>query len=395
MSWWWAGAIGAARRSADPTASPSVPTYQSVALVVGATGIVGFSLLDILPLSDTPGGPWKVYAVSRRQLPPNFADIPAIHHVQCDVSDPDETIAKLSPLADVTHVFYAAWANRPSEAENAAVNSAMLRNVLNAVIPNSPNLQHVCLQTGRKHYVGAFEFLGKIQPHEPPFHEDLPRLDSPNFYYDQEDILFDEVEKTDGRVSWSVHRPTTIFGFSTTSMMNIVQSLCVYAAICKKEGTLLRWPGSRVVWEGFSDASDADLIAEQQIWAAVDPYAKNEAFNCSNADVFKWKQLWKALAEQFEVGFVGYEGEEGRLKLEEAMKGKEEVWAEIVRENELVETRAGEVGNWWFVDAVLGVEIEHLDSMNKSKEHGFLGFRNTMNSFNSWIDKMKAFKIVP
>ncbi|ONK57071.1 uncharacterized protein A4U43_C10F16310 [Asparagus officinalis] len=163
----------------------------------------------------------------------------------------------------------------------------------------------------------------------------------------------------------------------------------------EREKGKLRFPGSRVVWDGFSDASDADLVAEHQIWAAVDPYAKNEAFNCSNGDVFKWKQLWKALAEAFEVEWAGYEGEEGRFSLEEAMKGKEEVWGEIVKENELVETKLGEIGHWWFVDVVLGVEVDHLDSMNKSKEHGFLGFRNTMNSFNSWVDKMKAFKIVP
>jgi hypothetical protein len=47
------------------------------------------------------------------------------------------------------------------------------------------------------------------------------------------------------------------------------------------------------------------------------------------------------------------------------------------------------------VDAMLGIEFEHLDSMNKSKEHGFLGFRNTVNSFKTWIDKMKVSKIVP
>jgi len=33
--------------------------------------------------------------------------------------------------------------------------------------------------------------------------------------------------------------------------------------------------------------------------------------------------------------------------------------------------------------------------MNKSKEHGFLGFRNSKNSFIAWIDKMKFCKIVP
>jgi hypothetical protein len=58
-------------------------------------------------------------------------------------------------------------------------------------------------------------------------------------------------------------------------------------------------------------------------------------------------------------------------------------------------TKLEEVASWWFVDAMLGIEFEHLDTMNKSKEHGFLGFRNTVNSFKTWIDKMKVSKIVP
>ncbi|XP_019701869.1 3-oxo-Delta(4,5)-steroid 5-beta-reductase isoform X2 [Elaeis guineensis] len=402
MSWWWAGAIGAAKKKIDEDSGGGggggAPKFQSVGLVIGVTGIVGNSLAEILPLSDTPGGPWKVYGVSRRPLSVSFRPLTeglAVEHIQCDVSDPDDALAKLSPLTDVTHVFYVAWANRIVEAENREVNSALLRNVLAAVLPNAPNLQHVCLQTGRKHYLGSFESLGKVKAHEPPFREDLPRLDCPNFYYDLEDILFEEMAKRDGTVTWSIHRPTTIFGFSTYSLMNLVGSLCAYAAICRREGAPLKWPGSRVVWEDFSDASDADMIAEHQIWAAIDPYAKNEAFNCSNGDLFKWKHLWPLLAREFGVEWVGYEGEEQRFKLVDAMKEKEGLWEEIVAEHELAPTRLEEVGNWWFVDAVFGVEEVHLDSMNKSKEHGFLGFRNTVSSFISWIDKMRAYKIVP
>ncbi|EHA8591438.1 putative Iridoid synthase CYC2 [Cocos nucifera] len=517
MSWWWAGAIGAAKKKIDEDSGggAAASKFQSVGLVIGVTGIVGNSLAEILPLSDTPGGPWKVYGVSRRPISVSFRSITeglAVEHIQCDVSDPDDAFAKLSPLTDVTHVFYVAWANRIVEAENRQVNSAMLRNVLAAVLPNAPNLQHVCLQTGRKHYLGSFESLGKVKAHEPPFREDLLRLDCPNFYNDLEDILFEEMAKRDGTVTWSIHRPTTIFGFSPCSLMNLVLTLCAYAAICRQEGAPLKWPGSRVVWEDFSDASDADMIAEHQIWAAIDPYAKNEAFNCSNGDLFKWKQLWQLLAREFNdledilfeemakrdgtvtwsihrpttiFGFspcslmnlvltlcayaaicrqegaplkwpgsrvvwedfsdasdadmiaehqiwaaidpyakneafncsngdlfkwkqlwqllarefglewVGYEGEEQRFKLVDAMKEKEGLWEEIVAEHELAPTRLEEVGNWWFVDAVFGVEEVHLDSMNKSKEHGFLGFRNTVSSFISWIDKMRAYKIVP
>ncbi|XP_047164447.1 (S)-8-oxocitronellyl enol synthase ISY1 [Vigna umbellata] len=389
MSWWWAGAIGAAKKKFEEDDTPR--SFESVGLVIGVTGIVGNSLAEILPLADTPGGPWKVYGVARRPRPPWNADHP-IEYVQCDVSDPADAESKLSVLTDVTNIFFVSWTNRPTEAENCEVNGAMLRNVLRAVIPNAPNLRHVSLQTGTKHYLGSFESIGKIQSHEPPFTEDLPRLDTPNFYYTQEDILFEETAKKEG-LTWSVHRPGTIFGFSPYSLMNLVGSLCVYAAICKHEGIPLRFPGTRGAWEGYSFSSDADLIAEQHIWAAVDPYARNEAFNCSNGDIFKWKHLWKVLAEQFGIEEYGFEEGSG-LRLSEAMKDKGPVWDEIVSQNQLLPTKLDEVGDWWFVDIMFSGE-GLLDSMNKAKEHGFLGFRNSKNSFISWIDKSKGYKIVP
>ncbi|KAL1534529.1 NineTeen Complex (NTC) component [Salvia divinorum] len=389
MSWWWAGAIGAAKKKIDETEAP--PNYQSVALVVGVTGIVGNSMAEILPLSDTPGGPWKVYGVARRPRPSWNEDHP-VNYISCDVSDSDDVKAKLSPLTDITNIFYVTWTNRSTEKENCEANGKMLKNVLNVVIPNCPNLKHICLLTGRKHYAGPFESLWKIQPHDPPFTEDLPRLDYPNFYYTLEDILFEEVGKKAG-LTWSVHRPGIIFGFSPYGLMNFVGTLCAYAAICKHEGAVLRFPGCKAAWDGYSDCSDADLIAEHQIWAAVEPYAKNEAFNVSNGDVFKWKHFWKALAEQFEVECGEYE--EGKVvKLQELMKDKGPVWDEIVRENGLLSNKLEDIGNWWFTDLMLENAVP-LDTMNKSKEHGFLGFRNSKNSFVSWIDKVKAFKIVP
>ncbi|TXG64167.1 hypothetical protein EZV62_011161 [Acer yangbiense] len=179
-----------------------------MALIVGVTGIVGNSLAEILLLSDTPGGQWKVYGVECR-LNPIWSMDYNIEYIQCNISIDEETHSKLSKITDVTHVFYVASTDRSSEYEN-------------------------CIASGI-----IFEFL-------------------PN-----------------GR-------------------MNIVRSLCVYATICKYEGVPLRFPGSRAAWEGYWDA---DLIAEHQIWAVVNPYAKNETFNCSNGDVFKWKHSWKVLAE--------------------------------------------------------------------------------------------------
>lgn len=78
----------------------------------------------------------------------------------------------------------------------------------------------------------------------------------------------------------------------------------------------------------------------------------------------------------------------------EMMKNKGPVWDEIVRENGLVPTKLGDVGNWWLADAMFGVDST-MDTMNKSKEHGFVGFRNSKTSFVTWIDKMKSYRLVP
>ncbi|CAH8314207.1 unnamed protein product [Eruca vesicaria subsp. sativa] len=383
MSWWWAGAIGAAKKKIDDNYE-STQNYESVALIIGVTGIIGNSLASILPLSDTPGGPWKVYGVSPTPRPTWKPDHP-VTYIQCDVSNTEEAKSKLSPLTDVTHVFYVTCTTNPSsEIDN---NGSTLRNVLRAVVPNAKNLRHVCLQTGTKHY-----YVGASDSDKSPFTEDMPRLKNKNFYYTLEDVLFEEVKKREN-VTWSVHRPNTIFGFSNYSLTNVVGTLCVYAAICKQEGSPLLFPGSKKAWEGYAAASDADLVAEQQIWAAVDPYGKNEAFNCNNGDLFKWKYMWKVLAEKFGIKEYGFE--EGKnVGLVKMMKGKERVWDEMVKKNQLQEKKLEDVGVWWFADDVLGVD-GMIDSMNKSKEHGFLGFRNSKNSFIYWIDKYRDSKIVP
>ncbi|KAK7814765.1 iridoid synthase cyc2, partial [Quercus suber] len=199
---------------------------QSVGLVIGVTSIAGNNLSEILPLSNNPGGLGKSM------------------YIQCDFTDPNETQTKLSKLTDVTRIFYVTWANRPTEAQNCETNCTMFRNFLLAVISHAPNLKHICLLIGAKHYFGPFESFGKIKPYIPPFTKDISHLNVPNFYYTQEDILLEEVKNKEG-LTWSVHKANTIFGFSPCSLMNIIGTLCMYAAICKHEGIPLKFLWSK------------------------------------------------------------------------------------------------------------------------------------------------------
>ncbi|XP_057544021.1 (S)-8-oxocitronellyl enol synthase ISY1-like [Amaranthus tricolor] len=376
--------------------SGDIPSkYQNVALIVGVTGMSGNSLADILQLPTTPGGRWKVYGVGRRRQPEWQFHHNHVQYIQCDMADEDDSQAKLSHLNDVTHIFYVGWVTKSCEAETYVENGKMLRNVLNAVIPNAPNLQHICLQTGQKYAVPSSDALGEIQE-EPRFIEDLPREDIEDSYYAMEDIFLEEVgEKRN--VTWSIHRPAVMFGFSPYSTRNIVGSLCVYATICKHEGQPLRFPGIQAVWDGYSEVVDADLVAEQQIWAAIDRQGKRQAFNCSNGDMFKWKDLWKVLSEEFDLEYVEFE--EGSNSLEGMMSEKGHVWDQIVQENEILPTKLEEVGTWWYVDSILRNEVvsdgQISRNMAKSKEYGFGGFRDTVESFRFWIEHTRKYKIIP
>ncbi|KAK9705353.1 hypothetical protein RND81_07G050500 [Saponaria officinalis] len=392
MDWWWQGAAGAIKHKRETEDFPS--KYQNVALIVGVTGMSGNSLADMLQLSGTPGGRWKVYGVARRPQP-EWQFHHRINYVQCEMGDPEDSQAKLAHLKDVTHVFYVGWVNKSSGAESCLENGIMLRNVLKAVIPNAPNLQHICLQTGQNVYTPSVD-VSSEDPKQPKFAEDLPRGDGSDCYYGMEDILFEEIQKRKN-LTWSVHRPAVMFGFSPYSTRNIVGSLCVYATICKHEKKPLQFPGIREAWDGYSEGADADLVADQQIWAALEHPGKGQVFCCSNGDVFKWRDLWKVLAEEFEVEFIEFK--ECSETLEGMMRDKGRVWEEIIEEKELLPTKLEEIGTWWYVDYVLrrepGLRSGISYSMKKSREFGFEGYRDTAESFRFWIDHTRKYKIVP
>ena len=362
-----------------------------MALILGVTGIVGNYLAELLTQPEAYGGPWKVYGVARRPRP---EWIPAaVEYVQVDLLDREQTLTKLSVLTDVTHVFWTTWVQGKNEKENIELNSQMLQNPLDAVMSSCRNLQHIALQTGGKQYTGPFELIGKVQPYDSPYVEDVPRLPCDQYYHNQEDIIFDAVKRSHNRLTYSIHRPTVIFGFAAGNLMNIIGTLAVYALICKQEGKKLVWPGNQFTYERLFDASDADLIAEQEIWACVEPAAKNQAFNTSNGDVFKWKKLWQLMADRFGMEVGEYSGQ--GITLAEAMQDKDAVWAEVEKKYNLEPTPLHKIAHWWFADIILNQVDENVSSMNKSKEFGFLGWRNSETAFQEVLDKMHANRLIP
>ncbi|KAK1410042.1 hypothetical protein QVD17_36575 [Tagetes erecta] len=370
-------------------------TVTPVALIVGVTGMAGVAITEALKKPTALGGPWTVYGVSRRPLPTWFPSSLLNQHIELDTLNQQQTHKLISPLASqITHVFWVALQVNESEEINISLNSTMLSNVLNALTSSSDSkLSHVTLQTGTKQYMGPiFDPILSTQlvPRDSPYIEEYPRLPFPNFYYDLEDILASYSKS----FTYSIHRASMIMGASTRSYYNLLLTLAVYALICKHENYPFRYMGNKYTWEHFWDVSDARLLAEQQIWASVTNKAKNEAFNCTNGDMFTWKTIWKVLCDVFEVEFVPFDEKE-KFDFMEFMKDKGQVWDRIVEENGLYKTKMEDITCFGGMEMVLKIEIQHVCSMNKSREFGFYGYANTLKSVPEWVQRLRKMKILP
>lgn len=354
---------------------------SKIALVVGASGIAGSNLAESL---ITKG--WETYGLART---PN-KEITGLKPVAADLLDINSLKLALSEVKP-THVYITTWMRNDTEAENIRLNSLMVRNLLEA-LSEKKSVEHVALVTGLKHYLGPFEAYAKegFLP-ETPLREEHPRLEMENFYYAQEDEVYAASER-DG-FTWSIHRPHTVIGKAVGNAMNLGTTLAVYATICKETGRSFKWPGSAAQWNGLSDVTDANILAEHLIWASTTEAARNEAFNIVNGDVFRWSRLWKRIAAYFDVEPLGFDGK--IQPLEKELANDTQIWQQIAKKHGLKEENLSRLASAWHTDLDLGRPIEVMTDMSKSRKLGFTIYQDTEESFFELFEKLRLSKLIP
>lgn len=350
-----------------------------VALVAGASGIVGGATAELL----TEKG-WTVHGLARRPIR-QAGVVPVV----ADLLDAAATAAALNDVRPDA-VFITTWLRQESEAENIRVNSAMVRNLLDALRPGG-GVRHVALVTGLKHYLGPFEAYGKGELPQTPFREDQDRLEVENFYYAQEDELFAAAAR-DG-FAWSVHRPHTVIGKAVGNAMNMGMTLAAYAVICAETGRPFRFPGSAMQWSGLTDMTDARLLARHLLWATETPAAANEAFNVVNGDVFRWSWMWGRIAGWFGLAPEPFDGTV--RPLETQMAGDADTWRKIAERHGLVEPDLNRLASPWHTDADLGRPIEAVTDMSKSRRLGFTAYQPTDDAFFQLFARLRSDRLIP
>ena len=262
---------------------------QKKVLVAGASGVVGVAAVEAFLREG-----WTVVALSRR--PPEVQVPGKVEHLGVDLRDAAASSAALGALKDVTHVVYTALFEKPGliggwqERDQMETNLAMLGNCLGPLLANGARLEHVSLLQGTKAY-GIH-----LHPMPIPARERNPRDDHANFYWLQEDWL--KAEAARHGFAFTILRPQLIIGASYGVAMNLAPVIGAYAAVCRELGEPMGFPGGvSYVWE----AVDARLLANVFVWATRTPAANGQHFNVTNGDVFEWRNLWPALADELGV----------------------------------------------------------------------------------------------
>ncbi|WP_437611138.1 SDR family oxidoreductase [Sorangium sp. So ce834] len=348
---------------------------NKVALVVGAQGIIGRNLIDHLEAL----GEWDVIGLSRR----GGAPAGRVRHVVVDLLDREDCRKKLGGLAEVTHIFYAAYQDRPTWAELVPPNLAMLVNVIDAVEPVAAGLQHISLMQGYKVY-GAH-----LGPFKTPARETDAHHMPPEFNVDQQAFL--EARQKGKAWSWSALRPSVVCGFALGVPMNLAMVIAVYAAMSKELGLPLRFPGKPAAYDRLIEMTDARLLGRATVWAATSAPCRNQAFNINNGDMFRWSEMWPKIARMFDMEAAP----PLPMPLADVMADKEPLWNAMIEKHGLARHPYRDVSSWRFGDAVFSWDYDVIADGSKARRFGFHEHVETEAMFRGIFEDLRRRRIIP
>ncbi|MGK5090883.1 NAD-dependent epimerase/dehydratase family protein [Deltaproteobacteria bacterium TL4] len=398
---------------------------KKTALVVGATGVAGSAVVHHLSKLQE----WEVLALSNQPCPthPVFQQVT---YIQADALNTEELISKLEKYC-ITHVFYTAhifrakydwfpqsdlglrmmhhlqdavqkvapllrkisekaffqaYANAVGLGDQG-INLKLFKSVIDAVTQPTHKLQHVAALTGGRYYGSVFMAPG-VYDYEVPFREDFPRLDIESWYYQVED----HIAERSGPWTWSVLRPSTIIGYSEKSPFNLATSIASYAAVMKELGRPLIFPGSLDTYETAVDNSCADLLAQQLVWSAITPAARNEVFNAVNGDTAKWSDLWPEFGNYFqmEVQLKDY-----GVSTDAIIEKNGTLWPEMVNKYALRENAITDLMPKTCLDVFMMIDWDCPYSMDKARKAGFEETKDSKAMYLQLFKKLQTLKVIP
>ena len=348
---------------------------KKTALVAGATGVVGRNLLKYLVTQDD----WEIIALSRRT--PDVAG--EYRHISVDLLDLDDCRAKLGAGLGVTHIFFAAYIEKETWAATVPPNVNLLRNLLDTVEPVSPDLRHVNLMQGSKWYGNH------LGPYKPRRRKTTHATCRQTFTMTNKTLV--AARAATKSWTWSAARPHGICGYAIGNPMNLGMVVSVYATISKALGLPLRHPGSIANANALYQVTDTAHLAKSVIWMSTTPACAGQPFNITNGDIFRWANMWPAIADYFEMDLAPPQ----QINLRQMMADKAGLWAELTQQHGLKQIPFAQLVSWNYGDFVFTPEFDVISSMTKARRYGFHDVVDSLEMFLMLFDELRDGGVIP
>lgn len=182
-----------------------------------------------------------------------------------------------------------------------------------------------------------------------------------------------------------------VCGIALGIPLNLTMVLGVYAAMSKELGVPLRFPGKPGAYDALLEMTDAGLLARATVWAATTERCANEAFNVTNGDLFRWREMWPLVARAFDVPVAP----PLPMSLATVMADKEPLWRRMIDEHGLAPTPWSDVSAWPFGDAVFGWDYDMFGDGSKLRRFGFHEYVDTAAMFRGLFEELRRRRILP
>ena len=145
---------------------------------------------------------------------------------------------------------------------------------------------------------------------------------------------------------------------------------------------------------GFMKAAQLsmqDFLATAMTWTATTPAAVNNAFNITNGDLFRWKDVWPRIAEFYDmpvadpqpIGVAAQMGDKGAL------------WESMVEKHGLKPYPLKQIVNWGYLDMALNNDIDQMSSLTKIFQAGWTNVWDSEETITRQLQKLRDDKIIP
>ena len=171
--------------------------------------------------------------------------------------------------------------------------------------------------------------------------------------------------------------------------MSILPAIAVYAAISRELGLPLRFPGKPGAYDTVYQVTESTHFANAALWAAINQRCGNQAFNITNGDYFRWRNLWPKIAAVFEMAVADPQ----TICLRQHMADKGVFWD--TSKYKLKRVPYMDLVAWPCADYVFSADWDVMSDVTKSRLYGFQDVVDSEAMFVLLLGRFREERIVP